>query len=568
MKKIFCCLFVCMVVSVAHSQQLNLFQHQWRDLQRPTNVSFANNNIHYRNDIVPKITIKKNEALTAWKGEKVNTEILVWTSKPIADLRLTTTDLKDGSGHVIDKKNIALSFVKYVWTDGYFGNGCGKRNNQQLDSSLVADIIDNVSKGSVKGNSVQPVWVSVQVPLNARPGKYAGKIAVSIDNKTSMLDLQVEVSDKELPAPEKWSFDLDLWQYPVCIARFHKVELWSDEHFKIMRPYFEMLANAGQKCITISMIEGGNQSKEVSPAMIKFIKKADGSWQYDYSLFDKYVSFVMICGINKRINCYSMIPWTMNFSYHDEASNTDTSFTTTVNSQAYKNYWQSFLIDFAAHLKQKKWFEKTSIAMDERKLDDMLAAIKIVKETDTGWHVSLAGSYHPELADKIYDYSIFKASLFSKEELRYRNEHKLPSTFYTSCEGEKPNMFTFSSPAESVWMGWYAAAKGFTGYLRWGYNLWNDHPLIDSRWIYPGGDAFQIYPGPRSSVRFEKLLEGIQDFEKIRILKEVYQKTNNKKGLSIINNSLSEFENERLDETSAEIIIQRAKKIFLEPGDQ
>ncbi|MDH7460466.1 DUF6067 family protein [Chitinophagaceae bacterium 26-R-25] len=565
MKKILCCCLFVLVVNAVRSQELNLFQRQWKDLEQPTNVSFANSNIRYRKDRVPNIIVRKNEKLFAWKGEKINTEILIWTSQARANVSLSATDLKDGSGDVIDKKNISLSFVKYVWTDGYFGNGCAKRNNQQLDSSLVADLIDTVSSVSLMPNSVQPVWLSIQVPGSSRAGTYSGKIVVRIDKKISTLDIQVKVSNSRLPDSGKWSFDLDLWQYPVCIAKFHKVELWSDEHFKIMRPYFLMLGSAGQKCITISMIEGGNQDKDVSPAMIKFIKKTDGSWKYDYTLFDKYVSFVMSCGINKRINCYSMIPWTMNFRYHDEASNADTSFNTSVSSVEYKNYWQSFLTDFAAHLKQKKWFEKTSIAMDERKLEDMLTAIKIVKETDADWHVSLAGSYHPELADKIYDYSIFKASLFSKEELSYRNQHRLPSTFYTSCEGERPNMFTFSSPAESVWMGWYASAKGFTGYLRWGFNLWNDNPLNDSRWIYPGGDAFQIYPGPRSSVRFEKLIEGIQSFEKIKILKELYHKSNNKKGLSAVNNVLNAFDNERLEETSAEIIIQRAGKIFLLP---
>ena len=29
-----------------------------------------------------------------------------------------------------------------------------------------------------------------------------------------------------------------------------------------------------------------------------------------------------------------------------------------------------------------------------------------------------------------------------------------------------------------------------------------------------------IYPGPRSSIRFERLREGIQDYEKIRILRQ------------------------------------------------
>ena len=86
-------------------------------------------------------------------------------------------------------------------------------------------------------------------------------------------------------------------------------------------------------------------------------------------------------------------------------------------------------------------------------------------------------------------------------------------------------MFTFSPPAENTWISWYAAAEGFTGYLRWAYNNWTRATLQDTRYrTWPGGDCYQIYPGPRTSIRFEKLIEGIQDFEKIRILKEQFIK--------------------------------------------
>ena len=46
--------------------------------------------------------------------------------------------------------------------------------------------------------------------------------------------------------------------------------------------------------------------------------------------------------------------------------------------------------------------------------------------------------------------------------------------------------------------------------------------MHDSRFrAWPSGDTYFVYPGPYSSVRFEKLIEGIQDHEKIRILTEM-----------------------------------------------
>ena len=60
---------------------------------------------------------------------------------------------------------------------------------------------------------------------------------------------------------------------------------------------------------------------------------------------------------------------------------------------------------------------------------------------------------------------------------------------------------------------------GYDGYLRWAYNSWVKNPNQDTRFrTWTAGDCFLVYPGC-SSIRMERLVQGIQDFEKIRILK-------------------------------------------------
>src|SRR4029453_18675988 len=77
-------------------------------------------------------------------------------------------------------------------------------------------------------------------------------------------------------------------------------------------------------------------------------------------------------------------------------------------------------------------------------------------------------------------------------------------------------------PAEGRWLGWYAAAYGYDGFLRWAYDAWAADPLRDARHVlWPAGDTFLVYPGGHSSIRFEKLREGISDVEKIRVLRKL-----------------------------------------------
>jgi hypothetical protein len=143
---------------------------------------------------------------------------------------------------------------------------------------------------------------------------------------------------------------------------------------------------------------------------------------------------------------------------------------------------------------------------------------------------------------------------------RRHAEGKL-NTWYTCCAERYPNGFTFSPPAEHVWTGIYTAAKGMDGFLRWAYNSWPAQPLRDSRFTaWPAGDTFQIYPGPLTSIRFEKIIEGIQDFEKIQILRELYKNDPAKRAQ--LEEILAAFDIQKLSKQPAAEMI-RDIKLFL-----
>lgn len=535
------------------------------NLRMPVMVGFGSSSIRYEKDKIPTGRIKPTWQGTAWKGEKLHTQVLLWTSKPIAELSFTVSTLVSERKDIIAEENIQAGFVRYVKTDE-FGQGCGHRKPQDFDSSIVADPIDRVKVIPVAANTVQPVWISIQVPATAKPGKYTGHIIIKAD-KNYRLPYSVQVINKTLPPASEWSYHLDLWQHPAAVARVHDVPLWSKEHYAFMRPYYEMLAKAGQKCITTSIMNEpwGHQTYDDFPSLIKWIKHTDGSWSYDYTLFDEYVSFVMSCGITKQINCYSMVPWSLSFGYYDEKAGRDTVLKAAIGSAAYYNHWIPMLQSFALHLKKKGWFGITTIAMDERPMKDMQVVIDLLKAADPEWKITLAGNYHPEIEKDIYDYCVASNLEFPKEVLQERIAGKKPSTYYTCCTENYPNGFTFSPPDEHVWLGWYAAAKGFTGYLRWAYNSWVATPLTDSRFkTWPAGDTYQVYPGPRTSIRFEKLIEGIQDFEKIRLLRELYTKNGDTARLKRLNAALAVFDINKLKTVTAAAMLTDVKQLLNE----
>ena len=537
---------------------------KWNSMKNKVGVSFGNSNTRYAQDIFPEIKQQNNLTLTAWKGEKLNAQLLVWAKTNVPSIKVSISDLKSNNGHTLSKSTSSIGFVDYVITDE-FAAGCGYRKPEDFASSLVADPINTIATAAtLKANNVQPIWLSIKIPSNAKQGDYVATVTVKAD-KTYQLKLIVKVLERTLPAPSQWSFNLDFWQHPAAVARVHNVELWSDAHFDLMRKYYTILADAGQKNITASIVDEpwGHQTYDDYPSLVKWTKKKDGSWMYDYSLFDKYISFVMSCGINQRINCYSMVPWKIAFQYYDENLGKNTTFTGAIGSDEYNVFWTSMLKDFTKHLKQKGWFSITAIAMDERPMPAMQSVIKLLKQVDPEWKITLAGEYHPEIEQDIFDYCIASYHSFPDAILKKRQQQGKMSTWYTCCVEKYPNGFTFSPAAEHVWLGWYTAAKNMDGYLRWAYNSWPKEPLKDSRFTaWPAGDTFQVYPGPLSSIRFEKLIEGIQDFEKIKILKEEFKKESKEKESKALNAVLMQFEIEKLSKQSAEEMVAKAKHIL------
>ena len=493
----------------------------WVKVSAPQ-VSWGSTDIRYKKEEpAPIARLKKDINLTAWKGERVSAQLVVWTPEALDNLSFIVSDLTSGK-ETISKDNVRTGFVRYVMTDELNKDGkggCGYRKSSDYDSTLVADPIDHIASTlTVPANATQGGWISVRVPQQVKAGKYTGTVTVKDGDKVlSELKLAVNVKNRTLPASTEWAFHLDLWQNPYAEARYYNVEPFSKEHFDRMRPDMQNYVDAGGKVITASIMHKpwNGQTYDPFESMVTWLKKADGTWYFDYTVFDKWVEYMMSLGVKKQINCYSMVPWRLSFQYFDQASNSFKYLDAKPGEAAYDEFWGNMLTSFAKHLKEKGWFDITHISMDERPMKDMLATLKVIRKADKDFKVSLAGTYHDELVKELHDYCIAIGEKFPAEVIKSRKEAGQVTTYYTCCTEPRPNTFTFSAPAEAEWLGWFAAKENLDGYLRWALNSWVKNPLQDSRFTaWAAGDTYMIYPEGRSSIRFERLIEGIQSYEK------------------------------------------------------
>ena len=508
---------------------------------------------------------------SAWRGEKVFAQAVISSDAELKDVTVAVSDLRSGKS-VIGSGNISVQFVSFVVSDlldtTKFGQCSSREDKSKWGEVLVADVLDLKESMNIPAGRKQPVWMTVNVPSDAKPGKYTGRMSVSSSNaKTRSLPVELVVSDHILPPAHDWAFHLDLWQNPYSVARYAGVPLWSEAHFEAMRPVMRMLAEAGQKSVTATIMNRpwNGQTEDAFGSMVTKIRRIDGSWLYDYTIFDRWVEFMFSLGIDRQINCYSMIPWALEFDYYDQATSSPTTFQAAPGSEEYNEYWGSFIADFSRHLKAKGWFEKTMIAMDERPMESMQAVLSLIRRTEPDFKISLAGNYHEPINFGIADFSegFAPKKEFPESAKAKRKGLGLTTTFYTCCAEAHPNMFVISDPDEAAWLGWFAQAENYDGYLRWAYNSWTMDPLADARFrTWPAGDCFVVYPGGRGSVRFSKLVEGIQDFEKIRILKEQWRKEDDDSKLGQLAEILKSFSSEKLLEEGSANALTAARSFL------
>ena len=541
----------------------------WKGVTKPS-CAWGSVYERYRKESHPKLH-KKSLRLKGWKGERVSAQLVITSPEPLDSVQVEMSALQNRRHALLDDARVMRGFVRYVMTDGLNKDGkgtCGLRPDlSQFDSTLVADPIDPLTAQlSMQARTTQGYWVRVWIPQEAAAGLYTSELTVKNGSRVlGSLKLEVEVQRRTLPAPSHWAFHLDLWQNPFAVARYHRVPLWSRAHFDLLEKELQSYADAGGKVITTSIMHHpwGGQTYDPFESMITWMKRVDGTWYFDYTIFDKWVELMMKLGVTQEIGCYSMIPWKLSFQYFDQATHSLKEMKMKPEDPAYADFWLTMLKDFARHLKAKGWFDITHIAMDERPKKDMDRAFAIIHEADPDFKVSLAGALHEELSDQLDDYSIALADKFSEETKRARRAANKKTTFYTCCTESHPNTYTFSHPAEAAWIGWYAAKEHLDGYLRWALNSWTIEPLLDSRFLAWGaGDTYLVYPGARSSIRFENLVAGIQAYEKIRILKADWQKEGNKSALNRLDKMLREFDEKQLERQSAREVVEKADRFM------
>ena len=87
--------------------------------------------------------------------------------------------------------------------------------------------------------------------------------------------------------------------------------------------------------------------------------------------------------------------------------------------------------------------------------------------------------------------------------------------------------------------------------------------------MFSPGDTYSIYPGPRSSVRFERFIHGVEAFEKATWLRNHFAETHNDAALKALDEMLAKFKSSDIEQAEhAPVLFRQIQALLNQPADR
>ena len=206
-------------------------------------------------------------------------QVVVGDRRPITGLEAVASDLK-GPG-TIPAKAVRL---RYARPDGR----SNRRGHLGPFDSLEDFPPAKVPVYKEHGGAVQPIWVTVGVPADARPGDYSGTLTIRAKGVAPVdVPLKVRVIDWALPDPNTFTARMDIVESPESLAIAYNVKLWSDEHLRLVDRTFGLLKPLANKTVYITVVRRTHWGNE--HAMVRWVRGKDGKLQPDFDIVEKYL---------------------------------------------------------------------------------------------------------------------------------------------------------------------------------------------------------------------------------------------------------------------------------------
>jgi hypothetical protein len=477
--------------------------------------------------------------LYAAKNEYEAAQILVRADDIIKGLYLSVSDLTGDTGTIL-AESIDI-YREYSAPAGVTGD---IEATPDGSDSYTDALVHNVPT-DVAANVTQPYWVRVYIPKNQPIGEYSGNVTVHSNSGNVQIPIRVMVYDVTIPDTNQSQFKMNNWfgsagcdfgALESSVPSQYGVEMYDENWWKVMESFARDLA-----------IHRNNVEFIDFQALLMPNSKidADGNYQFDWSYFDRLVDIFIDAGAlqyiyspgsyitmdtDKTINIWTLqdengaMVRALKPVYLDQKNgNVDPKI---------EEYMAILFGSLRVHMGERypEYVDKFYFSSLDEPSD--LEQIK-----GSNWFYNEVKKHYPEGRSNEAHSRFFNGltesttlcpvlDIYENNQSYYQEQKSAGRElwFYT-CIGPQANYLNRFIPYHLVktrLIPWYVYQIGGEGYLHWGYSWWRNSDTFDSKqtgdeWLVrPDKENFDVF----TSVRHEAQLDGIEDFELLKILEQ------------------------------------------------
>jgi hypothetical protein len=452
--------------------------------------------------------------IRAAQGEYESAQVCVRSSEPLRQVRLTAAELRGAAGSIRPDAT-AWNPVGYVPLAANTPNTpdaelCCPAPGEVPDPLLPPEPVD------VEADRTQPLWVTVHVPRDAAPGTYAGQVTVEWEGGQAPVSVSLRVWPFAIPEEQHLAFTN--WINQGGLAKQYNVAAYSDEYFEILAKYARACAEHHQNILWIGL------------NVVGITEGADGDLAFDWTTFDRWVEVVTANGCGRLIEISPLGHWAKGWESTEialsgYAAKTPDGGTKQLSAE---ECLPKLLPALQKHLEERGWADRTVLHIADEPAVQHAASWR----EKSRWVHSLAPKIRridaieaPDFGDDLEIWVPKLNHLYNwLPHYERAREAGKEVWFYTCCHptGVFPNRFLDQPLIKTRILQWFNWRYKLSGYLHWGLNFWDADPLHSTgNPGLPPGDCWIVYPGPNgplSSLRWEALRDGFEDYECLWLL--------------------------------------------------
>lgn len=382
-------------------------------------------------------------------------------------------------------------------------------------------------------NETTPIWITLFAPASARPGSYKCE-AVFRSGARAVARSVFRVRVASPAVPPKATLRVTNW--------FSLDEKTMERYYDLggnPERYWDLVANVAR------VLADHRQNVILTPVLSLAEPRLDqGRLYYDFSKLDRWVDVFTRAGAADLIEGAHLIDRATGydsplripvFVAENGAVRRDSLDPADPRVEAHLN---SFLPALYTHLREKGWLGRyVQHVLDEAHGSEppvYLRYVELVRKLLPGVPTIDAIDQTAGLLGDACDIWVPQLGKFD-DGFAAIEEHvrKGGQAWYYTClypQGRYLNRFIDYPLLKTRLLHWFNFRYDLTGFLHWGGNYWdadpfgNAEPAIEQgKQVLPAGDAFITYPwrehnSIHSSIRFEAMREGIEDYELLRVL--------------------------------------------------